>query len=68
MSTAWMLVIALGCNGWGCGSRQHIEFPNEAACYRALEKMQLINAAKIVGGESQNHAAAYCHPKPEGKS
>ena len=67
MTSIWILVIATGCTGWGCGSRHSMEFPSEAACYRSLEKVQLLNAAKQVGGDSQNQAAAYCYPKPEEK-
>ena len=67
MTTVWILTIALGCNGWGCGSRHHVEFETEAACYKALEKAQLVNAAKLAGGDSQNHAAAYCWPQKEKK-
>lgn len=63
MNTIWILAISLGCNGWGCGQHRTIEYPSEAACYKAIEKMQLINAAKLVGGESQNQAVAICYPK-----
>ncbi len=65
--TVWILVIAMGCNSFGCGSRHSMVFPTETACYKALEKAQLINAAKLAGGSSQNQAAAYCYPYTEEK-
>lgn len=55
MSTTWVLVIALGCSGWGCGSFGQAEFPDKASCFEALREVKIdLNSGASV---------AYCKPQ-----
>ena len=58
----WILVVLYGITGWGYAGYRHVEFPNEASCYKALESMK-ITGQKQQAGEDDEQIIVYCKPK-----
>ena len=60
----WVLVIIYGITGWGAGGPRSVEFPSEAACYKALEATK-ITGQNQVAGDDDEQVIIYCKPSKD---
>lgn len=51
----------MGCNGWGCGYRHDLVYPDEQACYKALHELKLNQQGQLAENNG-NQSAAFCAP------
>jgi hypothetical protein len=63
MNMIWILEICIGISWAGCGSWPKYEYPNESACYRALESIRNNNKPTAVESGARRDMTALCRPK-----